>query len=220
MTTGRQPAGSWQGSRMPPVQLDLRGLPPGRAPSPGDVAEGAEADAVVVRGPVPALAGVLTALRKAGRVGSVPVSWEPADDDDSRGLARDLGIGSGAERELFLVLDDHGGVLLHRGRIEPLAGNARPVLGRRLGLQAHHDAAKIADGTVTRIDCRPDWAAVDSVTVAVTVAPLRPVRRSTGRALQVASDPAQASRDGVPYPRPVTRWTWYADQRVRWRLHP
>ncbi len=24
----------------------------------------------------------------------------------------------------------------------------------------------------------------------------------------------------VPYPRPVDRWTWYADDRVRWRLQP
>ena len=41
-----------------------------------------------------------------------------------------------------------------------------------------------------------------------------------GRALQVASDPARVVRDGVPYPRPVNRWTWYADDRVRWRLQP
>jgi hypothetical protein len=24
----------------------------------------------------------------------------------------------------------------------------------------------------------------------------------------------------VAYPRPVNRWTWYADDRVRWRLQP
>jgi hypothetical protein len=205
---------------MASVRLDLRGLAPGQAPLPGDVAEAVEADAVVVRGPVPALGGVLGGLHRAGRTASVPVSWEPGDDDDSRGLARRLGIGSGAERELSLVLDDHGGVLLHRGRIQPVAEDARQVLGRRLGLQAHHDARKVADGLVTRVDARPDWAAVDSIKVFVTVVPLRPVRRSTGRALQVACDPAQVIRDGVPYPRPVTRWTWYADQRVRWRLQP
>jgi hypothetical protein len=26
--------------------------------------------------------------------------------------------------------------------------------------------------------------------------------------------------DGVPFEREVTRWTWYADDRVRWRLRP
>jgi hypothetical protein len=24
----------------------------------------------------------------------------------------------------------------------------------------------------------------------------------------------------VPFPRPVSRWTWYADDLVRWRLQP
>jgi hypothetical protein len=205
---------------MATLRLDLRGLGPGQAPSREDVGAAGEADAVVVRGPVPALAGVLAALHKAERTASVPVSWEPGEDDDSRGLARDLGIGSGADRELSLVLDDHGGVLLHRGRIQPVTDEPRHVLGRRLGLQAHHDAAKVADGPVTRIDCRPDWTAEDRLKVFVTVVPLRPVRRSTGRALQVASDPAQVIRDGVPYPRPVTKWTWFADPRVRWRLRP
>jgi hypothetical protein len=38
--------------------------------------------------------------------------------------------------------------------------------------------------------------------------------------VQIASDPARVVRDGVPYPRPVDRWTWYADDRVRWRLQP
>jgi hypothetical protein len=175
---------------------------------------------VVVRGPVPALAGVLAQLLRAGRTATVPVSWEPADDDDSAGLARDLGLGTGTDRALSLVLDDHGGVLLHRGRMEPATEDPRHAIGSRLGLQAHHDSVKVADGRVTRIDVRPDWKAVDSLRVFVTVQPLRPVRRTTGRALQVASDPARVLRDGVAYPRPVSRWTWYADQRVRWLLRP
>jgi hypothetical protein len=205
---------------MSSVQLDLRGLEPSTAPLPGDLAEVTDADAVVVSGPVPALAGVLTVLHKAGRTAQVPVAWEPGDDDDSRGLARDLRIGGGEERELSLVLDDHGGVLLHRGRIEPFTEDPRHAIGHRLGLQAHHDARLVADGIVTRIDARPDYSAVDTLKVFVTVAPLRPVRRSTGRALQVASDPARVIRDGVPFPRPVTKWTWYADPRFRWRLRP
>jgi hypothetical protein len=202
------------------ARFDLRSLEPGTAPLQGDVAEAAQADSVAVRGPVPALAAILTVLHKAGRTADIPLSWEPADDDDSRGLARDLGLGTGGDRALGLVLDDHGGVLLHRGRIEPPTEDPRHAIGGRIGLQAHHDAAKVADGMVTRIDARPDYKAVDSLRVFVTVAPLRPVRRSSGRALQVASDPARVLRDGVPYPRPVTRWTWYADPRFRWLLHP
>jgi hypothetical protein len=204
---------------MASVQLDLRRLEPGTAPRPGDVADVADADAVVVRGPVPALGAVLERLLKAGRTALVPVAWDPASDKSSLALARDLGVGTGEERELGLVRDDHGGVLLHHGRIEA-AGDGRRSLSRRVGLAAHHDDIKVADGEVTRIDVRPDWGAVDTIGVTVMTQPLRPTRHTSGRALQVASDPARIVRDGVPYPRPVNRWTWYADDRVRWRLQP
>jgi hypothetical protein len=204
---------------MPALELDLRGLAPEEAPARDAVAGALAGPSVLVRGPVPALAGVLAALNAASRTADVVVSWEPAEDKLSRGLARDLGIGSGGERELTLVRDDHGGVLLHHGRLEA-AGDGRRSLSRRLGLQAHHDDIKVADGEITRIDVRPEWRAVDTIAVTVMTLPLRPTRQTTGRALQVASDPARIVRDGVPYPRPVTRWTWYADDRVRWRLQP
>ena len=204
---------------MSSVELDLRRLDPGQAPTPGNVAPAADADRVRVRGPIPALSAVLAVLLKAGRTADVPVAWEPADDKASGGLARSLGVGSGELRSLSLVRDDHGGVLLHHGRIEA-AGDGRRSLSRRLGLQAHHDDIKVADGEVTRIDVRPDWEAVDTIGVTVMLQPLRPTRRTSGRALQVASDPARIVRDGVPYPREVSRWTWYADDRVRWRLDP
>jgi len=153
-------------------------------------------------------------------VAEVPVAWEPAGDSSSTGLARAIGVGTGEQRELTLVRDDHGGVLLQHGRLEAWSEDPRRGLSRRLGLQAHHDAIKVADGFITRIDVRPEWTAVDTIGVSVMTIPLRPVRRTKGRALQVASDPARVIRDGVPFPRPVTRWTWYADDRVRWRLQP
>jgi hypothetical protein len=205
---------------MPRVELDLRGLAPGEAPGNGEVAAVVDAGSVVVRGPVPALAGVLAALLRTGRTSAAPVAWEPAEDTASTGLARALGIGTGERRSLTLVRDDHGGVLLHHGRLQAASDEPRRALSRRLGLQAHHDEWKIADGLITRLDVRPDWRAVDTIGVLVMTVPLRPVRRTTGRALQVASDPAQVIRDGVPYPRPVSRWTWYADARVRWLLQP
>jgi hypothetical protein len=201
------------------VELDLRRLGPTEAPRADRLAPVAEADSVLVRGGVPALAAVLTRLLKHGRTGQVPVAWEPGDDRDSIGLARELGIGSGPQRDLSLVRDDHGGVLLHHGRIEADTGGRRS-LSARLGLQAHHDDIKVADGEITRIDVRPDWTAVDTIGVTVMVQPLRPTRRTVGRALQVASDPARVVRDGVALGRPVQRWTWYADDRVRWRLDP
>ena len=201
------------------VELDLRRLDLGQAPRGADVAPAADADEVRVRGPVHGLSAVLAVLLAAGRTAQVPVAWEPTGDKDSTGLAHDLGIGTGEPRDLSLVRDDHGGVLLHHGRIEA-AGDGRRALSRRLGLQAHHDDIRVADGEVTRIDVRPDWHAVDTIGVTVMTQPLRPTQRTSGRALQVASDPARIVRDGVPYPRPVHRWTWYADERVRWRLQP
>ncbi|MGZ4541463.1 MAG: hypothetical protein ACXVX3_20620 [Blastococcus sp.] len=204
---------------MSSVELDLRRLDVAEAPRQSDVAAAADAGSVVVRGPVPALNAVLAVLLKAGRSATVPVSWEPAGDKASIALAADLGIGSGEERTLTLVRDDHGGVLLHHGRVEA-AGNGRRSLSRRIGLQAHHDDIKVADGEITRIDVRPDWRAVDTIGVTVMTLPLRPTQRTSGRALQIASDPARIVRDGVAFPRPVSRWTWFADERVRWRLHP
>jgi hypothetical protein len=204
---------------MPSVELDLRRLAAGEAPRAAAVADAADASSVLVRGPVAGLSAVLAVLLKAGRTTEVPVSWEPAQDKESAGLARDLAIGTGGPRELSLVRDDHGGVLLHHGRIEA-DGDGRRSLSRRLGLQAHHDDIRVADGEITRIDVRPDWTAVDTIGVTVMTLPLRPTRRTSGRALQVASDPARVIRDGVRFPRPVHRWTWYADDRVRWLLHP
>ena len=205
---------------MPARQFDLRGLAPGQGPSKRHVASVVDGvDEVVVQGPVQALAAVLNRLWRTERLPAVPVGWEPADDAASRGLARALDLGSGAERELPLVRDDHGGVLLAAGRVTAL-GEQRTVLSRRFGAQAYADADLVADGPVTRIDVRPDWTAVDRITVAVVTLPLRPVRRTTSRALQLASEPVQVLRDGVPFDREVTRWTWYADDRVRWRLRP
>jgi hypothetical protein len=199
------------------VELDLRRLATSEAPRPAEVAAAGTADAVRVRGPVSGLAAVLTVLLKADRSAEVPVAWEPSADPAATALAADLGIGTGEPRSLTLVRDDHGGVLLHHGRLEA-AG--RRHLSSRIGLQAHHDDLKIADGEITRIDVRPDWDAVDTIGVTVMTLPLRPTRRTSGRALQIASDPARIVRDGVPFPRPVDRWTWYADERVRWRLQP
>jgi len=204
---------------MASVELDLRRLVPSEAPRAADVEAARTADSLRVRGPVSGLAAVLTVLLKADRSADVPVAWEPSADKASAALAVDLGIGSGDPRSLTLVRDDHGGVLLHHGRVEA-AGPGRRALSRRIGLQAHHDEIKVADGEITRIDVRPAWDAVDTIGVTVMTLPLRPTRRTSGRALQIASDPARIVRDGVPFTRPVSRWTWYADERVRWRLQP
>jgi hypothetical protein len=205
---------------MPEVQLDLRGLAAQQPPSRRHVASVVDdAEAVHVLGPVPALSAVLARLWRTDRLPAVPVSWQPAEDAASTGLSRSLGVGTGTERELPLVRDDHGGVLLSVGRVTAF-GEQRRALSRRFGAQAYCDDDRVADGAITRIDVRPDWTTVDRLSVAVVTLPLRPVRRGAGRALQLACAPAQVLRDGVPFDREVTKWTWYADDRVRWRLRP
>ncbi len=147
-------------------------------------------------------------------------------------------------RTLGLVCDERGGVLLARGRItaaqsaqsgraklartlagvrqatQPgppaLRGGART--GSRFGAQIYHDAKRVADGRIMRVDVRPDWTAEDSLKVNVHQQLWRRGEISRGRAIQVACDAAQIEIDGVPFPRPMTKWTWYADSRLRWTL--
>ena len=54
---------------MPAHELDLRGLAPDEAPARDAVAAALEGPSLLVRGPVPALAGALAALNAASRTG-------------------------------------------------------------------------------------------------------------------------------------------------------
>ena len=109
---------------------------------------------------------------------------------------------------------------LEHGMIEPFEDRQVRDGVVSYGLSSYGYDIRVADGEITRIDVRPDWTAVDTIGVTVMTLPLRPTTRTSGRALQVACDPARIIRDGVRYPRPVQRWTWFADDRVRWLLHP
>ena len=98
------------------------------------------------------------------------------------------------------------------------AGELARVEPCRLGQPAFFAGVTIVVGRLILLlfECerRPKFYTSRPLTV------LRPVRRSGGRALQIACAPAQVVRDGVPFEREVTKWTWYADDRVRWRLRP
>ncbi len=169
------------------------------------------------------LSAVLLRLIRREQVTDVPIGWVPDADRDSRELAARLGLPArptlaadaattGAVRRIRLVRDDHGGLLLHRGTLTPSTG-------RRFGGQTYHDDTLIADGAVRRLEVRPDYAADCAVLAEVH----RPgvatrVRRSTGRSVQTACAEATATVDGLAHPRPVTRWTWYADPRQHWLL--
>lgn len=206
--------------------LDFGDLTPARAPDK-DVVKRAltNADDVTVVGPVASLGTVLATLIRLERL-EIPVAWIPSEDPLASGLARHLGVDgkgrlSGAStRKLSLVRDDHGGVLLARGRLTSLpkkAGTPGATYGR-FGAQIYHDEQKVADGEIMRVDVRPDWTTEDRLKVNAHKQLWRRGEITFGRAIQIACDEAQIEIDGVRYPRPITTWTWYADQRFRWTL--
>ncbi|MDQ4036848.1 MAG: hypothetical protein M3313_00475 [Actinomycetota bacterium] len=208
------------------AELDFSMLPPDTAPDRDAVKQAiAEAEQVSVSGPVCALGAVLVALHRRDRL-DVAVAWTPSADPLASGLSRTWGLDragrlSGASVKTYgLIRDDQGGVLLARGRITAAtdASTSRRPTASRFGAQIYHDEQRVADGEIQRVDVRPDWNGVDSLKVNVHKQLLRRGEITLGRAVQVACDRARVEIDGVPFPRPMTKWTWYADARLRWHL--
>ncbi len=217
------------------IELDFADLAPDTAPDQDEVKRAiAEAERVSVAGPVGALGAVLAALRRRDRL-DVGVSWIPSGDPLASGLSRTWGVDAAGRlsgqsaRTLGLVFDERGGVLLARGRITaaqpaqatqsaPPAWRGGGRTGSRFGAQIYHDEKRVADGQIMRVDVRPDWTAEDMLNVNVHKQLWRRGEITRGRAIQVACDEARIEIDGVPFPRPMTKWTWYADPRLRWTL--
>lgn len=206
--------------------LDFSDLPPDSAPGKDAITSAiADAEQVSVAGPVSALAAVLTALNRMERL-DLRVAWIPTTDPLAAGLSRSWGLDSDgclsgkSPRSLGLVRDDHGGVLLARGRVTsvPRETGKRGPAQSRFGAQIYHDDHRVADGQITRVDVRPDWNLQDRLTVNVHKQLWRRGEITQGRAIQIACDEAQIESDGVLFPRPITKWTWYADPRYRWML--
>ena len=102
---------------------------------------------------------------------------------------------TGAENPVPLIRDDVGGVLVGRGVIAPVRGigycdDTVALRGEARSLEVHAGPAGLVV-TVTRGRFRR--------------------RRTTheGRAFQLGCDPVTPVSDGVPYARPMERWTWY-----------
>jgi len=206
--------------------LDFSDLAPDTAPDRDVVKRAlASAEQVSVAGPVSALGAVLVALHRRGRL-DIGVAWIPGSDPLASGLARTWGVepagnlSGESPRTLGLIRDDQGGVLLARGRVMsvPDESGARRTTRARFGAQIYHDDQRIADGEIMRVDVRPDWSGVDTLRVNVHKQLWRRGEITHGRAVQVACDAALIEIDGVPFARPMTKWTWYADPRLRWTL--
>lgn len=93
-----------------------------------------------------------------------------------------------------LIRDDSGGVLMGRGELHDVQG------------EAYCDDTLVLRGQAWQLVATPGMAGV-SVTVRSGWA--TPARRATGRALQIGCEPNTVVIDGVEHPRLVRRWTWY-----------
>jgi len=107
----------------------------------------------------------------------------------------------GTAREVTLVRDDVGGVLLGAGEIGPVTSGTVYVDDRR-----------VLRGSAERIRVTPDDAKGLAVTVVQRrVAGIFGPRPQTvrGRAVQMGMAPTTVRSDGHDYPRPMDRWTFY-----------
>lgn len=102
-------------------------------------------------------------------------------------------------RAVPLVRDDVGGVLVGSAELAPVVGTV------------YVDEQRVLRGPAARIVVRPDTARGLAVTVVPprTLGMGRRARATEGRAVQIATEPVTVVRDGVPYPRPMDRWTFY-----------
>lgn len=156
---------------------------------------------VVVHGTDADLAAVVLRLMRTERVDDLAVGYVPVDRKQSHvalvwELPADLvGVAlTGGDRPLPLVRDDNGGVLVGLGVVAPARGTV------------FCDDAVALRGDASRIEVTPGPA---GVSVKVVRGRLRRPATFEGRAVQFGVDPVEPVRDGVEYPRAMTRWTWY-----------
>lgn len=104
---------------------------------------------------------------------------------------------TGSVHPLPLIRDDAGGVLLGLGVLAPANGTV------------YCDDQLALRGTAERIEVAPDPEG--ELTVRVVRRGFLRAKTTTlhGRAVQFGVDPVAPTRDGVVYPRPMERWTWY-----------
>jgi hypothetical protein len=159
------------------------------------VLEEREPRRVIVHGDDADLASVLVRLLRRDRL-DVEVAFVPAIRRSAAAQAWNLPRDAAAlaldapAKPTPLIRDDSGGVLVGRGVIRDLEG------------EAYCDDVLVLRGRTRRLVAVPGPDGVSAL-------PCRQVRAATGRALQIGCVEAFVEVDGVPHPRPVPRWTWY-----------
>jgi hypothetical protein len=162
---------------------------------------------VVVGGDADLAAVVLRLVRK-DLLRDVTVGFVPTEADSTVASLWDLPLDTGRAVDVALtadsdsvplIRDDNGGVLVGRGEVGPVRG------------MAYCDETVVLRGQASRITVSPDPDRGAGLLVQVTKRALVVKRVSTalGRACQIGCVPAIVRLDGVPHPRPVTKWTWY-----------
>ncbi|HEY2699965.1 MAG TPA: hypothetical protein VGJ45_31215 [Pseudonocardiaceae bacterium] len=160
---------------------------------------------LVVAGTDADLAAVVLRLLRTERVTSVDIGYLPSSTDSvtariwqlptSHNKALDVAL-SAPIREVPLVRDDNGGVLVGAGTIAAFDG------------VAYCDDTRVLSGRAKLLLVTPD---PDGVRVTVRRNGL--LRRAgpavTGRACQLGGELPEIRSDGVPHGRPMPRWTWY-----------
>lgn len=175
---------------------------------PGKVIDALLTGRVLVVGDDADLAAVTLRLLRRDLLGTVELAYATAEPTPVTRLHR-LPVGpaavalarTGVAREVTLVRDDVGGVLVGLGELGPIAGGTVYV-----------DEHRVLRGAADRIRVVPDPAKGLTVTVeqrrvAGLIGP-RP-RTTAGRAVQLGMAPTTVRSDGHEYPRAMDRWTFY-----------
>ena len=180
------------------------------------------ADRVVVHGTDADLAAVVLRLLRKNRLADVAVGYVPVAESAVTRLwgipvgAFDLAF-EGSARQVPLVRDDAGGVLVASAVIEPITGQVycddqRLLHGSALRLEVtpDPDAAPLPEPTSDPLSANLEPAADGLRVVAERRKLLRRHREiARGRAAQASFRTATVLRDGVPHPRPAEKWGWY-----------
>jgi hypothetical protein len=176
---------------------------------------------LVVYGVDAALAAVVQRLLRTSRLEAVAVGFVPFEpssqvaalwglpEEPPRALTLALG---GEPERVPLVRDDAGGVLVGLGLLRPVRGVI--YCDDRLVLRGQASAVEVAPDPAAGPD-----TAKSGLTVRVRRTGLlgRRVTDASGRAVQIGCLPVPVLRDGVPFERPMDKWTWYRHTED-WRL--
>ena len=173
---------------------------------PGKKIDGLLTGRVLVVGDDADLAAVVLRLLRGELLGSVEIAYAPPRRTPATelwGLPHDAPAvklaGTGEVDLVPLVRDDVGGVLVAAGYLGPVTGTV------------YVDEHRVLRGAAQRLRVEPDREKGLAVTVTRRrfLGIGRSRRTTLGRAVQIGTVATLVVLDGVAYPRPMERWTFY-----------